>query len=225
MSNTRIQLPEIPKAEQTPLVQALQRIILKQQVRIEALEEEVKRLKELKGKPKIKPSRMDGETNAQEDADGKSQEERKPGPKRSKTGQMRIHAKQIIAPQSLPQDAREQGWRFKGYDDYGVQDLVIEAHNICYRLETWLGPKGESLKGQLPTHVQGHYGAQLRSYVLYQYHHQRVTQPLLLEPLHDLEIAISVGQLNHLLTQEQDLFHTEKDALLEVGLMHPPPDR
>ena len=85
-------------------------------------------------------------------------------------------------------------------------------------METWTGPEGQSLKGELPASVKGHYGAQLRSYVLYQYHHQRVTQPLLLEQLHDLEIAISAGQLNHLLSEEQDIFHTEKDALLEAGL-------
>jgi hypothetical protein len=36
--------------------------------------------------------------------------------------------------------------------------------------------------------------------------------------LHDLEIAISSGQLNNLLTEEQEIFHAEKDALLEAGL-------
>jgi len=41
---------------------------------------------------------------------------------------------------------------------------------------------------------------------------------LLLEHLHDLEIALSAGQLNHLLSEEQNLFHPEKDALLEAGL-------
>jgi len=215
MSTIPPRLPEIPEAEQTPLVQALLRIIWGQQERIEALEEENKRLKALKGKPKIKPSRMDTDTDRQKDD---SQKTHKPGSRRSKTGQMHIHAEQRIVPQGLPPDAREKGWRFKGYDDYVVQDLKIEAHTTRYRLETWTGPQGETLKGELPVSVQGHYGAQLRSYVLYQYHHQRVTQPLLLEHLHDLDIAISAGQLNHLLTEEQDIFHSEKDALLEAGL-------
>ena len=119
------QLPEISEAEQTPLVQALLRTILELRERIEALEEENKRLKELKGKPKVKPSRMDAETEVEQDEDAKSQERRKPGPKRSKTGQLRIHAERVIAPQGLPRDAKEQGWRFKGYDDYVVQDLKL----------------------------------------------------------------------------------------------------
>ena len=212
------QLPEIPEAEQTPLVQVLLRTIQELRERIEALEEEIKRLKELKGKPKVKPSRMDAETDVEQDEGVESQEARRPGPKRSKTGQLRIHAEHIIAPLGLPPDARENGWRFKGYDDYVEQDLKIEVHTTRYRLETWIGPQGQTLKGQLPVWVKGHYGAHLRSYVLYQHHHQRVTQPLLLEHLHDLDIAISTGQLSHLLSEEQDIFHAEKEALLEAGL-------
>jgi hypothetical protein len=42
---------------------------------------------------------------------------------------------EVIAPEGLPADAREQGWRFKGYADYVVQELVIEARNVRYRLE------------------------------------------------------------------------------------------
>ena len=56
MSSLKAKLPEISEAEQTPLVQALLRIILEQQVRIEELEAEIKRLKELKGKPKSMPN-------------------------------------------------------------------------------------------------------------------------------------------------------------------------
>jgi hypothetical protein len=45
--------------------------------------------------------------------------------------------------------------------------VTIEAHTIRYRLETWIGPDGQTLKGRLPISVQGHDGAQLKSYVLY----------------------------------------------------------
>jgi hypothetical protein len=34
-----------------------------------------------------------------------------------------------------------------------------------------------------------------------------VTQPLLLEQLHEFGIEISAGQLSHLLTQDQERFH------------------
>lgn len=216
MSQPKPKLPEIPEAEQTPLVQTLVEMILKQQEQIDDLEAEIKRLKDLKGKPKIKPSRMDAGTDDQ--GKGRTGKKRKPGPKRAKTGQLKVHEEQKIAPEGLPADARKQGWRFKGYDNFVVQDLKIEAHTIRYRLESWIGPDGQTVKGRLPLAVEGHYGAQLKSYVLYQYHHQRVTQPLLLEQLHDLGIEISAGQLSHLLTEKHEDFHDEKEGLLEAGL-------
>ena len=146
---------------------------------------------------------MDAETDKKQGEDGKSQEARKPDAKRSKTAALRIHEEQIIAPQGLPPDAREQGWRFKGYDDYVVQDLKIEACTTRYRLEIWMSPQGQNLKGKLPVSVQGHYGVQLRSYVLYQYHHQRVTQPLLLAQLHDLDIAISESDIREYVSRRK----------------------
>ncbi len=188
-------IPEIALAEQTPLVEGLVQTIVKQQAWIEELESEIRRLKKLKGKPQLKPSRMDAQT--EKSSHDESGSTNKPGPTRSKTAQLNIHEENIIAPQELPANAHEEGWRFKGYDDFVVQDLNIEAHNIRFRLETWQSPDGQYLKGKLPALVDGHYGAQLKSDILYQYHNLRVTQPLLLEQLHDWGIDISAGQLNH----------------------------
>jgi hypothetical protein len=195
MTSPKPKLPEIPEAELTPLVQQLLGIILRQQEQIEELQEEIRRLKGHKGKPPIKPSRMDKEAQGGgEEAEGK---ERKRGPKRSKTAQLQV-VDEVIAPEGLPTNARGQGWRFKGYADYVVQDLVIEARNGSSRLEEWQGPDGQWLRGKLPASVNGHYGPELVSYVLHQHHHQLVTQPLLLEQLHEFGIEISAGQLSHL---------------------------
>lgn len=203
--------PEIPEAEQTPLVQMLLLIILEQQKRIGELKEEVERLKGHKGRPKIKPSQMDKQGK-------ESNEERKPGPKKSKTGSLAIGADRVIAPEGLPENPKAHGWRFKGYNDYVVQELKIEAQNIRYRLEQWQGPNGEYLAGKLPKSVEGHYGSKLKSYVLYSHHHQRVPQPLLLQQLREWGIEISSGQLSNLLTEGQSAFHNEKAQLLETGL-------
>jgi hypothetical protein len=213
MTSPKLKLPEIPEAELTPLVQQLLEIILRQYEQIEELQDEIRRLKGHKGKPPIKPSRMDKEAQGAEEA-GK---ERKRGPQRAKTAQLQA-VDEVIAPEGLPAEAREQGWRFKGYADYVVQDLVIEARHTRYRLEEWQGPDGQWLRGKLPASVDGHFGPELVSYVLHQHHHQHVTQPLLLEQLHEFGIEISAGQLSHLLTQEQELFHQEKAQVLEAGL-------
>src|SRR5205814_1854870 len=63
-----------------------------------------------------------------------------------------------------------------------------------------------------------HYGLNLIAYVLDQYHHAGVTQPLLLQQLRDFGIDISAGQLSRLLTENKDVFHAEKEEVRQAGL-------
>ncbi len=58
----------------------------------------------------------------------------------------------------------------------------------------------------------------LRSFIDYQYHHQHVTQPLLLEQLRDYDVDISTGELNRLLTENKEAFHQEKTEILPAGI-------
>ena len=112
-----------------------------------------------------------------------------------------------------------EGSRFKGYRDILIQDIIIQAHTTRYRLAQYKTPNGSYISGRLPDGIQGkHWGSTLRSFILYQYHHQHVTQPLLLEQLHELEIDISAGQLSKLITEDLERFHEEKETMLEAGL-------
>ena len=74
----------------------------------------------------------------------------------------------------------------------------------------------------LPPPVQalggGHFDHGLIRFVLYQYHHAHVTQPLILEQLRELGIDISAGQVNRLIIEGHELFHAEKAEILEAGL-------
>jgi hypothetical protein len=73
--------------------------------------------------------------------------------------------------------------------------------------------------GQLPAGIRDkHWGQGLQSFILYQYHHQHVTQPLLLEYLRDLGGDLSSGQLSHLLTGKLEGFHQERAEILSVGM-------
>ncbi len=67
--------------------------------------------------------------------------------------------------------------------------MIIKPHNVLYRLAIWQTPEGKYLRGSLDKEIrqQGHFGALLKTYVLYQYYHCHVTQPLLLEQLREWE--------------------------------------
>jgi hypothetical protein len=53
---------------------------------------------------------------------------------------------------------------------------------------------------------------------LYQYYHAQVTQPLIREQLLEFGIDISSGQISNIITENNDVFHQEKDRILSVGL-------
>lgn len=216
-----IELPNIPAHERTPLVEGLVQLIEALAERIQQQEESMGRLRDevaiLKGeklRPVFKPSKLEEQAGRAEAGESAANEKRPGSAKRSKTQSLAIHEEKIIQPERLP-----AGSRFKGYDDYTVQELVLQAHNIRYRLACWLTPEGEWRRGQLPEAIHGgHFGPYLVSYTLYQHHHGQVTQPLLLEQLREWGIDISAGQIDQLLSTNTEHFLAEKAALLAAGL-------
>lgn len=203
---------EVPAEERTPLVERLLRVIEAQQAEIRALRDEIARMKGLPRRPTIRPSTLNAPHPDPSHKHKKPRGKRPGSAKRKKTVALAIH--QTVP---LPLDGLPEGTRQNGYEDFVVQDLKIEAHNTCYRRLRYLLPDGTSRTAPLPPHVQGHFGAGLRSYVLYQHHQNGVTQPLIHEELLDLGIDISTGQIDRLLTEGHELFHAEKDALLPAA--------
>ena len=202
---------EVSAEERTPLVDRLLRVIEEQQAEMRALRDEIARLKGLPPRPTIRPSTLNAPHP--DPSHKKKRRGKRPGSaKRQKTGELTIHETIPVPLEGLP-----EGTQQNGYEDFVVQDLKIEAHNVCYRRLRYLLPDGTSQTAPLPVHVQGHFGAGLRSYVLYQHHQNGVTQPLIHEELLDLGIDISTGQIDRLLTEGHDRFHEEKDALLPAA--------
>jgi hypothetical protein len=194
-----------------------QETLLDQQERIGVLEAEVARIKKLPQKPKIRPS-----TLSKDDDDDKPVAPRqggdnttgKPGKSRKRKKKLTLHKTRTIKPDNL-----SEGSRLLGYENYTVQDLLIQPYNTCYRLARYLTPDGKRLIGVVPKELQGkHFGATLRSYILYQHHHQRVTQPLIRQQLTEWGVDISSGQINNILIKDKESFHTEKDELLSAGI-------
>jgi len=210
--------PTIPEDEKSPIVLQLSAfieqqasIIHQQAEQIQQLKNEIARLKNQPPKPDIKPSSLGKKKKGK----SKKSKGKRPGSKkRHKTAKLKIHETKPIEPEHIP-----DGSEFRYYKPFVVQDLKIEAYNIRYRLKVYETPDGNYVTGTLPEYLNGgHYGPILVRFILYQHHHCQVTQPLLLEQLHEIGIDISKGQLSNILIENKDCYHKEKDSILAVGL-------
>lgn len=120
--------------------------------------EEIARLKGLKGRPTIKPSGMDKGTGPP-----------KPGKPEQRRGRGKVRPR-VSVDEKVIEAAVPPGSRFKGYEPFLVQDLVITVRATCYRRERWVTPDGRTILAPLPEGVAGHFGPELRRFVLMQYH-------------------------------------------------------
>jgi Transposase IS66 family len=185
------------------LIAALREASHQQREEIQTLRDEVARLQKQKTKPNLSPSALN-------DKKGKKRGKRKHKHKAPRPVDQTV----VVKAEQVP-----EGSRFKGYDDYVVQELIIKTQTTRYRVEKWVSPDGKLITGTLPVEcAEGHFGPTLRSFVLYQYYHAQVTEPLILEQLREWGMKISSGQLHRLLTENKELFHQEKDEILRVGL-------
>ena len=180
---------------------------------VAAQRDEIIRLKGGPGRPNIKPSGMDKATEPKASPTAGGEARRKG----SKTSKLSIHEERTVKVATPP-----QGSRFKGYTNFVVQDLVIRPHVVNFRCERWQTPDGASMTAPLPAGITGHFGPELRRFVLAQYHQGQVTMPRLLTLLQALGIIISKRQLVRLLIAGQDDFLDEARDVLRAGLTSAP---
>ena len=213
-----LSLPLILEEQKSPLVRQLLDIIdhqnhlLQQQAeQIQQLKDEIARLKNQPPRPKIQPSRLEKRHKKKHKA---SRGKRPGSEKRHKTAELKINEDKPIEPEYIP-----PGSIFRSYKDWVVQDLKLEPYNIRFKLKVYETPGGGYVVGKLPPYYENrHYGPELIRFILYQHYHCHVTQPLLLEQLHEMGFDISSGQLNNFLIEDKDGFHLEKDRILATGL-------
>ena len=173
---------------------------------VAAQRDEIARLKGLKGRPSIKPSGMENATGP------------KRGGKRAKRRRRGKVTPRVVPETEVLRVAHPTGSQFKGYEPYQVQELVLTARVVRYRRERWLTPEGETIVAPLPSGIRGHFGPELRRFVLMQYHQGQVTVERLVAQLQAIGVSISKRQLMRLLIDRQDDFLTETREVLRAGL-------
>jgi hypothetical protein len=165
---------------------------------------EIARLKGLKGRPALRPSGME-----------KASEPKPPSPPKGRRGPVRPR---VAVEDRIRAATVSPGSRFKGYADFLVQDLLLRARCTRYRRERWLTPDGQLIMAPLPGGVDGHFGPELRRFVLAQYHQGQVTVPRLVAQLRAIGLAISTRQVMRLLIHGQQRFFDEARDVLRAGL-------
>jgi hypothetical protein len=210
-------VPPLPNLDALSLDE-LKKLVVQLLVEVTALREENQqlraenaRLKDLPKKPKLAPGGMDKATEPD---------------KRARTKQARRQRCKRQSGRRTPPVTEERtlvveapaGSRRRGFEPFTVQDLILTPQVIRFRRERWVTPEGQEITAPLPPEVSGHFGPGIVRYVLMQHVQGQVTVERLLAQLKGLGVRISKGQIVTILTANKDVFHAEKDAILEAGL-------
>jgi len=202
-------LDRLSHAELKGLVVKQWEQIVELQRMVAALRDEVARLKGGPPRPKLRPSGMERGTEPKPPG-GSGDRKRPRGSTRSKLSIDEERTVKVAAP--------PRGSRFKGYTSFLVQDLVMRPHVVNFRCERWQAPDGSMVTAPLPAGIKGHFGPELRRFVLAQYHQGQTTVPRLVTLLCGLGIFISKRQVVRLLIEGKDNFVQEARDVLRAGL-------
>jgi regulator of replication initiation timing len=181
----------------------------------QALRDENNHLKGEQGKPKIKANQTASKETSKHSSETERKQKRKRHPS-SKKGEIKISRQEVVKvrAEELPVDAR-----FKGYVEEVVQDIVVKTDNVLFRKEKYYSPStGKTYLARLPYGYEGGFGPGVKSLGLDMCFEVGASEPKILGFLHRVGLKISKGKFSNLLIENQDVFHTESDAVYESGL-------
>jgi hypothetical protein len=190
---------------------------------VQQLKDEINRLKGEQGKPNIRGQSNGGDGNNAGSSNHSSEEDRKKrgkgNNKNTGKGKKNINInRRITVPldkAQLPNDIQ-----FKGFETRIIQDLKIITDNIEFKLEVYYSP---SLKktyiAPMPSEYQGgEFGPGLKALVITLYRDSGMTELAIERFLKTFGLQISHGKIASILTKNHDIFHQEKEDILDAGL-------
>ena len=182
---------------------------------VQQLRDEINRLKREQGKPDLKPDKP-----AKAVSKHSSEEERrqsKPHRKSSKVHKIEVNREEklSVVRDQLPTDAQ-----FKGYEAVVIQDIQLRTDNVRFLKEKFYSPsQHQTYLATLPAGYTGEFGPGIRSLALTLYYGSEMTEPKIVELLQNIGVHISEGQISNLLIKNKELWHEEKRAIYQAGLV------
>jgi len=187
---------------------------------IQQLKDEVNRLKGEQGKPDIRKQKAGVDAVAPKhssEADRKKRCDQKSRAKKTrKKNTVKIDRRVDceVDKDSLPPDAK-----FQGYETRVVQDLKIITDNVEFRVAVYYSKSlKKTFSGKLPEGYKGGFGPGIRSLVITLYRDSGMTEPAIARFLKTFGIQIAKSTISRMITEDHDLFHQEKEDIVNAGL-------
>ena len=195
------------------LIESQQKKILEQSETIQQLKDEINILKGEQGRPTFNPKKPSKNISSESHLSKINKKEK--WKKKGKKKELPIDEKEEckIDKSLLPKDAV-----FKRYETIVQQDLVFKRVNTEFQIEVWYSPSENKTYRSRPIGYSGYFGNELKTFVLMMHNFADITQSKLLELLRGMDIEISTGSLQNILSSNKDTWIKEKQDIIKSGL-------
>lgn len=178
------------------------------------LRDENNRLNGEQGKPTIRPKKQDASSEKERKAlnqkiNKQQNKKRKKHRKASRTHKCQINK------DTLPADAQ-----FKGYETTVIPELIMTVEYVQYRREKYYSPlKNKTYIAPLPKGYKGQFSPSIRSAVITLKHDLKATESNITTFLNNIGCNISNATISRILTENLEIFHQEKEAIAQAGIV------
>lgn len=187
----------------------------------QVLRDEINRLKGEQGKPNIRGQSKgggDNTGNSNHSSEGDRNKRGKGNNKNTGKDKKTVHIDRRVTialdKTKLPDDAK-----FKGFETRIIQDLKIITDNVEFKLETYYPPSlKKTFIAPMPDEYKGsEFGPGVKVLVITLYRDAGMTEIAIERFLKTCGIQISHGKIASMLTEGNDIFHQEKEDIVDAG--------